>query len=292
MRCRSRTRTGCGRAKRATSPTSARARAATTGPTPWRSIRCDPRASTMVFELGGGLLDLGLDRDQLGELLRRDASAGLPGDVPRPDGGEHGLGLAGGDVLRFACPGRSSASSAWSRPTVWTRRRVRASRRSVSIRKRLELTVELQHPQGLGAHRDHRDRVRIVGVGLAVVTGVEEPHPGSELGRDVNDTLAGLQEALRQRASGAVGALDQPTPGPATSSHRCASRSSRHWSVVNRPEPKHLLALVDDLDRRRQLVGIDPDDHVSAICVVLPPVTRSDMDGEVGIATTSRAVPS
>ena len=50
-----------------------------------------------------------------------------------------------------------------------------------------------------------------------------------------------------------------------------------------------LFALVDDLDRGRQLVGIHPDDDV--LHVLLPPV-RSVVDGEVGIATTSRAVPS
>lgn len=36
-------------AKRATSPTLARIRAATTAPTPWRSISRDPRAKTMAF---------------------------------------------------------------------------------------------------------------------------------------------------------------------------------------------------------------------------------------------------
>ena len=42
-----------------------------------------------------------------------------------------------------------------------------------------------------------------------------------------------------------------------------------------------------------ELVGIDPDDDVLCLMthVLLPPV-RSDVDGEVGIATTSRAVPS
>jgi hypothetical protein len=33
------------------------------------------------LELGGGLLDLGLDRDQLTQLLGGDAAAGLAGDV-------------------------------------------------------------------------------------------------------------------------------------------------------------------------------------------------------------------
>jgi hypothetical protein len=48
--------------------------------------------------------------------------------------------------------------------------------------------------------------------------------------------------------------------------------------------------VVDDLDRGRQLVGVDPDDD-DLIHVLLPPA-RSDEDGEVGIATTSWAVPS
>jgi hypothetical protein len=46
--------------------------------------------------------------------------------------------------------------------------------------------------------------VRVEGVGLAVVTGVEEPDPGGELGRDIDDVLAGLEEPLCQRG--------RPTP--------------------------------------------------------------------------------
>ena len=47
--------------------------------------------------------------------------------------------------------------------------------------------------------------------------------------------------------------------------------------------------MVDDLKGGRQLVGIDPDDD--GLHVLLPPVLAPDVDGEVGIATTSRAVP-
>ena len=93
--------------------------------------------------------------------------------------------------------------------------------------QRLELAVELQHPQVLGADRDDRDRVRVVGVGLAVVAGVEEPDPGGELGRDVDDLLAGLEEPLRQRPAGAVGCPRPPRPGRARSSRTSASRRSR-----------------------------------------------------------------
>jgi hypothetical protein len=51
------------------------------------------------------LLDLGLDRDQLGELFGSDATAGLAGDVAGSDGREHGLGLPGGDVA-LGLPGK------------------------------------------------------------------------------------------------------------------------------------------------------------------------------------------
>jgi hypothetical protein len=52
---------------------------------------------------------------------------------------------------------------------------------------------------------------------------------------------------------------------------------------------EQVLVMVDDLDRRRQLVGIDPDDDVLH---VLLPLLVPIKDGEVGSATTSRAVPS
>jgi len=57
--------------------------------------------------------------------------------------------------------------------------------------------------------------VRVAGVGLAVVAGVEETDPGGELGRDVDDLFAVFEESLRERPPGAVGALDGPDPvGP------------------------------------------------------------------------------
>ncbi|MEJ7705938.1 MAG: hypothetical protein WKF82_00915 [Nocardioidaceae bacterium] len=57
--------------------------------------------------------------------------------------------------------------------------------------------------------------MRVAGVGLAVVAGVEEPDPGGELGRDIDDVLAGLEQPLGERTADAVGALDGPDPlGP------------------------------------------------------------------------------
>ena len=93
--------------------------------------------------------------------------------------------------------------------------------------QRLELAVELQHPQAAGADRDDRDRVRVAGVGLAVVAGVEEPDPGRELGRHIDDVLAVLEQPLRQRPAGAVGALDRPDPLRPGCGVACASRRSR-----------------------------------------------------------------
>jgi hypothetical protein len=86
-----------------------------------------------------------------------------------------------------------------------------------------------------------------VGVGLAVVTGVEQPDPSSELRRDVDNVLAVLEESLRQRAAGAVAALDRPDPlglGAGVLAHR------RVASPIGResPRPKRLLVLINDFD--------------------------------------------
>ena len=40
----------------------------------------------------------GVEGDQVGDLLGGHPTAGLAGDVTRPDGGQHGLGLGGGQV--------------------------------------------------------------------------------------------------------------------------------------------------------------------------------------------------
>jgi hypothetical protein len=113
----------------------------------------------------------------------------------------------------------------------------------------LEVHVVGQHPQTLGAHRDHGDRVRVVRVGLAVVAGVEHPRPGRQLRRHIHHMLTVGQQPLRQRASGTVAALDRPHPirvGHDVSPHR------RVPGLV-RAEPagrQDSLGLVDDLDGR------------------------------------------
>jgi hypothetical protein len=111
--------------------------------------------------------------------------------------------------------------------------------------------------------------MRVVGVGLAVVAGVEQPDPGSQLRGDVDDSFAVLEEALRERPAGAVAALDRPDPlGPG--SGVLAHRDVAGLVGGEPPGPEPLLVFVDDLDRGRQLVGIDPDDDL--LHVMLPPL--------------------
>src|SRR5680860_107007 len=87
--------------------------------------------------------------------------------------------------------------------------------------------------------------------------------------RNIDDVLTGLQESLGQRPACTVGPFDCPDPiGPGLrmGSHRCVA------SLVG-GEPasaEHRLLLVNDLDRGRQLVGINPDDDL--FHVLLPPV--------------------
>ena len=132
----------------------------------------------------------------------------------------------------------------------------------------LELAVDLQDPEVVGADRDDRDRVRIARVGLAVVAGVEEPDASSELGRHVDDVFAGFEESLGQWATCPVGSLDGPDPV------RPGLRKGPHRRVAGPvggepPRPQESFIAVDDLDRRGQLVGIDPDDHL--LHASLPP---------------------
>jgi len=152
-----------------------------------------------------------------------------------------------------------------------------------------EFAVDLQDTQSLGSDRDDRDRVSIARVGLAVVAGVEQPHPGSELGRHVQDALTGLQEPLGQWSTGAVGALHCPDPlrpGLGVGSHRGVA--GLIGGEPTRAQP--LLVVIDDLDGGRQLVGIDPDDDV--FHVLLPPVLIPMWTARWAVLLRARAVPS
>ena len=119
-------------------------------------------------------------------------TSGLAGYVAWADGREHRLGLAGGDVAFGATRQELSQQGLES-----------AYRLDATTGEclapvcqhphRFELAVDLEYPQVRGADGYNSNRVSVVGVGLAVVAGVEEPHPGGELGRHVDDLLAGLE---------------------------------------------------------------------------------------------------
>ena len=260
MRCRSRTRTGCGRR-------TGRCRRRRPRSGPRRRVRHRAGPSAVSRGPATRTLSSAVAFFIFASTATRSASSSAAirrRVLPAMSRGRTvaRIALACRAVRSFlAWPGTSSASSRCSRLTVWTRSRVSSSRRSAQHPQRLELTVAAQHPQRRGADRDDRDRVGVAGIGLAVVAGVEEPHPGSELGRHVHDVLAGLEEPLRQRPAGAVASLDRPDP------LRPVLRIGPHRGVAGLvgAEParaEQLLASVDDLDRRRQLVGIDPDDHL------------------------------
>jgi hypothetical protein len=100
------------------------------------------------LQLGGRLLDLGLDRDQLGQLLGGDATASLPSDVPRSDGGQHGLGLAGGEVT-FRLPWQEFSQQCLESVDGLDPAPGECFAAVGEHPQRLELAVELQYPQGL-----------------------------------------------------------------------------------------------------------------------------------------------
>jgi hypothetical protein len=130
----------------------------------------------------------------------------------------------------------------------------------VSIPQRFELTVLDHYPQTSRADRDHRDGVGVQGVGLAVVTGVEESYPRRQLRRHIDHPLARGDQSLGQGTAGSVGSLDGPEAvGPLL--HVPLHRGVAGVGGVEPTAAKELFVGVEDLDRHRHLVGIDPDDH-------------------------------
>ena len=69
---------------------------------------------------------------------------------------------------------------------------------------------------GLRPQRRDRDRQGIVRVVLVRVPGLQQPHPGSELGRHVQHPLPGGDQLLGQQPAQPAGALHRPASAPAT----------------------------------------------------------------------------
>ena len=67
-----------------------------------------------------------------------------------------------------------------------------------------QLRIGAQLTQSLVAQRDHHDGVRVGGVGLAALAGIEDPGPGGELGRHIQHLFPVGQEPLGERAADPV----------------------------------------------------------------------------------------
>jgi hypothetical protein len=128
-----------------------------------------------------------------------------------------------------------------------------------------------------GPHQSHR--VRVGGVGLASLSGREDPRSRRELRRDIDHLLARGQQPHRDVVPDPVASLDRPDPVATL----CPDRDdvTPHGSKPSRicPEPlttKHRLIGSHHLDRGRPLVGIHPDHHTAAdlIHALTPPSFR------------------
>ena len=196
---------------RATSPTSARMRAAPAGPMPWISISCEPLARTAALSSAFIALSLASRRS-----MSASSSAAIRRRVlPARSRGRTVASSAwywAADFFTGAPPGTSSRNSRCIRFSACARARDSSSRRSHSSRSTVRSGSMRQLTQALVAQRDHDDRVRISRVGLAALTGVEHPRPGSELGRHIQHPLPAGQQPLRQRPPDPVRALHRPDP--------------------------------------------------------------------------------
>ncbi len=113
-----------------------------------------------------------------------------------------------------------------------------------------------------------------------------------ELGRDVEDVLARFEEPLRERPCPLRWL--PPLPKPDRPRGRVRAHGLVAGVVGGESSTAELrLVLVENLDGGRQLVRIDADDDaIDRVAHVLLPPVLFRMDGEVGIANTSWAVPS
>ena len=124
------------------------------------------------------------------------------------------LALRRRNFFAGAPPGSSSSSSRCSRFRLWARARGQfiaavdqQPQHHQVARRQSTCTQAAAVAQG-----DHHDRVRVGGVGLAALPGVEHPHPRGQLRRHVQHRLAVGEQPLRERPADAVSALDRPHP--------------------------------------------------------------------------------
>jgi hypothetical protein len=109
--------------------------------------------------------------------------------------------------------------------------------------------------QTVGAQRGHGDAVRVGGIGLAALGGVEQASPRGQLRRHVEDGFAVSDKTLGDVPADAVAAFHRPDTVPVLPTQL----EHRGIAVAVGAEPtlcQDLLPAVDDFDGRGPLVRI------------------------------------
>jgi hypothetical protein len=154
-------------------------------------------------------LELGVDRDQVGDFLGGHPPQRLTHQGLGTHGGEQSLGLQRRQVALGPAGDQLGEQPLQPvhrlHPTLG--QLVAAVGQQPQRDQRLVVTKLVQPP---AAHRHHRHRVRAGRVGLAGVAGVEHPHPRGQLRRHVDHDLPVGQQPLGQRPACSVRALDRP----------------------------------------------------------------------------------
>jgi len=135
---------------------------------------------------------------------------------------------------------------------------------------------------------DQRHRMRVGGVGLASLSGREDPGSRRQLRRHVDDLLAIVEQPQRDVAADAAAALDRPDPvrpPPQVLEHRPVAGHVGAEPAAT----QHLLVGVHDLDRHRPLVRVHPDHDPSCLLLhaVLPTFDPMWLSSREGTATSS-----
>jgi hypothetical protein len=206
-----------------------------------------------------GLAAAGIEVADVGQQLGGDLAARL-GHRPRwADLAQQPSGLACGDLVCYSAGNQV------------TQQRVQPADGLVAGPGQITVPFgpQLQHPgmavrghllPGRRPQRRHRHRPGVVGVVLAGVPCVQQPHPGGQLGLHIQHALTGGDQLLGQQAAQPPGAFHRPRPlrpGP-----RPGDQLPR--LVRAGPDPQRAQRLLSPAHRHRgvrALMRVDPDHH-------------------------------
>ncbi len=230
-----------------------------TGPTPKMPVRLVPEARTAAASFLLGLAQLGVEAAQVGEELGGELAAGQRNSAGRGDLLEDAGGLGCGDLLRV------TAGDQVAEHRVQPAGDLVAGPGQVPV----PLGPDLQHrgvvlgghrAPGRGAQRRDRHRQGIVRVVLVGVPGLQQPHPGGQLGRHIQHPLPGGDQLLGQQVAQPGGALHRP--GPLRPRRRPRQQLLRLGRAGTHPQlAQRLLTRADRHRGMRALVRVDPDHH-------------------------------